>query len=118
MSTHYIKITKPHFDNVLDGTKRAEIRNNDRGYQKGDNLVLEEVQATADGKGLEHTGRVIEAIATYVTNYMQKENVVVISIAMTKYHPDVLKESANESSPNANPESQQEHGGLGKSHLG
>lgn len=78
-STHYIKITKPHFEAVLDGSKRAEIRQNDRGYQKGDTLFLEEVEVVEVGK-LEHTGRVIKATASYVTNYLQKEGVVVISI--------------------------------------
>lgn len=34
--THKIKIDKAYADAVLSGEKTFEVRNNDRGYQKGD----------------------------------------------------------------------------------
>lgn len=80
MREHYIKITKHHYEAVLDGTKRAEIRNNDREYQKGDLLYLEEVEIEQPSGVPKHTGRVIKATASYVTNYLQKDGIVVISI--------------------------------------
>jgi hypothetical protein len=42
MKRHYIKISPQYFDATLDGVKKAEIRNNDRNYQVGDELFLQE----------------------------------------------------------------------------
>jgi hypothetical protein len=36
--THQLKIEKNYLEHLLDGTKRAEIRFNDRDYQRGDIL--------------------------------------------------------------------------------
>lgn len=33
---HELKIDQQYLDAILDGSKNFEIRNNDRGYQKGD----------------------------------------------------------------------------------
>lgn len=41
MKTHNIKLNYNFCDDVLFGNKTFEIRENDRGYQKGDKVVFE-----------------------------------------------------------------------------
>ena len=38
MKVHEVKIYESYADDVLSGEKTFEIRNNDRGYQKGDRI--------------------------------------------------------------------------------
>lgn len=40
--THELKIWPQYFCRVADGTKTFEIRENDRGFQPGDTVVLKE----------------------------------------------------------------------------
>lgn len=40
--THYLKTWKSFYKSVADGSKRFEIRINDRDYNLGDTLVLQE----------------------------------------------------------------------------
>ena len=47
MKIHEVKIRESYADAVLHGEKNFEIRNNDRGYQKGDRLKFSVV--TDDG---------------------------------------------------------------------
>ncbi len=77
MATHTLKIRPEYFEAILDGTKRFEIRKNDRGYQKGDIVYLEEIEQI--GEAFRHTGRVCKGMVGYVTNFMQKEDVVVFT---------------------------------------
>ena len=44
MKIHEIKIYESYADAVLSGEKTFEIRNNDRGYQKGDRLKFKVVE--------------------------------------------------------------------------
>lgn len=39
---HFVKCWPQFFERVLDGSKTFEYRSNDRGYQKGDVVVLQE----------------------------------------------------------------------------
>lgn len=39
---HELKILPEHYQPVLEGLKRAELRNNDRDYKVGDHLILKE----------------------------------------------------------------------------
>lgn len=41
MKTHKIKLLLNFCDDVLSGDKSFEIRENDRGYQKGDRIVFQ-----------------------------------------------------------------------------
>ena len=69
---HKLKILPAHFKAISDGIKRFEIRNNsDRGFQKGDIVVLEEA---VDG---EYTGLAAHVEITYVSNFNQPVNKVV-----------------------------------------
>ncbi|QJD55199.1 hypothetical protein Psm1vBMR14_gp48 [Pseudomonas phage MR14] len=75
MTHHELKIKKCFFEAVTAGDKTFEIRrNNDRGFQKGDTVCLQEV----DELGL-RTHRSFNCKITYVLNYEQKEDYVVFS---------------------------------------
>jgi hypothetical protein len=53
MSEHRLKTWPGFFAGLADGTKTAEVRRNDRGFQAGDVLVLREFNAETD----DYTGR-------------------------------------------------------------
>lgn len=42
MTTHELKCWPEFFKAIMDGTKRFEVRKNDRNYQLGDRLYLRE----------------------------------------------------------------------------
>ena len=60
MTEHFLKILPEYYDAVKRGEKTFEVRFNDRGFEKGDVLVLAEWQ---DGG---FTGREIRARVTYL----------------------------------------------------
>jgi len=72
---HELKIEQAYFQAVIDGDKNFEIRFNDRGFQKGDSLVLSEIAKV----GMT-TYRKAKADISYVTNFNQAENWVVFGI--------------------------------------
>ncbi len=74
---HELKIEAPYFEAVLRGEKKFEIRKNDRGFQKGDIVVLKELSPKPPER---FTGRAVEVEITYVTGFMQKENWVVFAL--------------------------------------
>lgn len=45
MAKHELKVQPPYFDALLDGSKTFEVRRNDRGFQRGDVLLLREFDA-------------------------------------------------------------------------
>lgn len=47
--THTLKIWPAFYEPVLNGTKTFEFRENDRGFQKGDMVVLREFDPELDG---------------------------------------------------------------------
>ncbi|WP_326925039.1 DUF3850 domain-containing protein [Bacillus haynesii] len=64
------------FCRVCTGEKTFEIRKNDRGFKVGDLLELYEYIPEKD----EYTGRVMVREVTYMTDYAQKDNYVVMAI--------------------------------------
>lgn len=42
MTTHKLKLPEPYFSAVLSGDKTFEVRRNDRAYQRGDTLFLQD----------------------------------------------------------------------------
>ena len=73
---HKLKIEPSYYEAVLDGDKTFEIRYNDRGYQKGDTIILGVWENGSYNTKYPRLGCVI----TYVTGYAQKENWVVFGI--------------------------------------
>jgi hypothetical protein len=74
MAIHKIKILPEYFKAVAEGRKPFEIRNNDRHYQEGDTVVLQE---WADGK---YTGYQIKRQIGFVTEFEQKPGYVVFGL--------------------------------------
>lgn len=73
---HKLKIQPQYFRAVCSGKKSFEIRKNDRNYKVGDHILLQEFIPESK----EYTGRVVEREITYITDYAQKDNYVVMAI--------------------------------------
>jgi len=63
MKTHELKIWPQWFDAVRAGSKTFEIRRDDRNFNVGDKLILEEYKP---GVG-SYTGRKLEKTIKYIT---------------------------------------------------
>jgi hypothetical protein len=61
---HELKTLPEHFENVLSGRKRFEIRLNDRQFSIGDVLILREYNP--DVVGCEYTGRNLKVTVTFL----------------------------------------------------
>jgi len=70
--THELKIDEQYFDAVIEGIKNFEIRLNDRNFEVGDGILLQEVDSLR-----KYTGRTVSGTITYITDYQQKEGFVV-----------------------------------------
>lgn len=83
MRTHTLKTLPKHFENVLKGVKKFEVRYNDRDFNADDTLILQEYW---HGK---YTGRALSARVPYILDddmyckegyvIMSLENVAVLS---------------------------------------
>lgn len=70
-TTHYLKIDPVYFDAHKRGDKTFEVRRDDRGFQKGDTLVL-----CKYGKGSGHSGiGFLDERGDAVSNYSHSEKV-------------------------------------------
>ena len=77
---HTLKTLPAYYEAVAAGDKNFEIRNNaDRGFQKGDTVLLKEYHPDKGPRGT-YSDREIEALITYVTNYEQKPGFVVFGL--------------------------------------
>lgn len=63
---HEVKCWPPYFEAVASGSKPFEVRKNDRGFQKGDALVLKEWNPNYNYGSGAYTGRAHRCIITYV----------------------------------------------------
>lgn len=61
MRTHCLKVWREYFDDIQSGAKPFELRRNDRSFEVGDTLVLEEWDAAAES----YTGRRVVRGVTY-----------------------------------------------------
>ncbi|EAC7181146.1 DUF3850 domain-containing protein [Listeria monocytogenes] len=72
MTVHKLKILPEFFEKKRTLVKAFEIRKNDRNFKVGDTLVLQEFD---NG---EYTGREYWEDVVYITDYLQKEGIVVM----------------------------------------
>ena len=84
--THKLKTWPKFFQAVWDDLKSFEIRFNDRAYEVGDRLLLEEFDPDRNV----YTGRVISAAVSYLTAFEQVSGFVVMALKveakLTKPH--------------------------------
>ena len=97
MKTHHLKCWPEFFEPICEGTKNFEIRRNDRDYEVGDLLILEEwapivndpecprhrfniadESCTCGTRG-QYTGRTFYAGITYITDFAQQQGFVVMA---------------------------------------
>jgi len=71
-TTHTIKCHRTSFVHCWTGAKRAEFRLNDRNYQVGDTVVMEEVVDGAVDGDLHRTGNVLIVKITHVTESLDR----------------------------------------------
>lgn len=74
---HELKTWPEYFAAVVAGTKPFEIRNNDRGFRRGDKLILREWNPDNG----QYTGARHEATVTYVTSFGQIPGHVVLGLS-------------------------------------
>lgn len=67
MTTHELKTWPKPFQKVVDGTKKFELRKNDRGFEEGDRLRLREW----DPDTSEYTGREFWVVVTYLSDSVE-----------------------------------------------
>lgn len=72
MKEHNLKIDVMHLAQLVSGTKKAELRNNDRNFQLGDVLLFE------------HYGIILKFKITHIADFPDalKEGYVCLSVAM------------------------------------
>ncbi len=80
MVEHKLKIKSEHFSAVINKTKTAEIRYNDRNYQVGDILILNEIDSLGN-----FTGNNCVVIVTHVLddNQYLQAGFVMLSFRMS-----------------------------------
>jgi ASC-1-like (ASCH) protein len=81
MKTHELKCWKEYFEPILSGLKTFEIRLNDRDYKVGDILILKEFIPETQI----YSGRIITCKVSFITDFEQKPNYVVMSIIIIDY---------------------------------
>ena len=72
---HELKIQSEYFLAVINKTKTFEIRKNDRYFKVDDKIILREIDSCG-----RYTGRSTYRRITYMTDFAQKENYVVMAI--------------------------------------
>lgn len=72
----HLKTWPEYFDAVDRGIKTFEIRQNDRPFTVGTKLILHEYDPGKDS----FTGRTLERVVTYMTDWEQKQGFVVMAI--------------------------------------
>ena len=78
--THELKTLPEYFQRILSGEKNFEVRKNDRGFQKGDTVILQEYDPKIAYELHSYTGREIKAEIGFVLSEYQKEGYLTFSL--------------------------------------
>ena len=86
MKTHELKILEDFADAVYSGDKTFELRENDRGFQKGDHIIFTALDSISTfGNTMDHEINYCEYEITYVLNgWGLRENYVALAIKRIK----------------------------------
>lgn len=99
---HELKIWPQYFERVKDGSKTFEVRNNDRGFQTGDEVVLREYvhedQRYTDDSRIGFTGRNLKFKIGYI-HQIDHERVVFSLLPCQEFqsHQPAVVKSESES---------------------
>lgn len=78
---HVIKIYPIYFQQVIDGLKKAELRNNDRNYQAGD--IVEMLEYCPEKNDITWRNVMIEiTVVNDVSQFVNTENIVMFSFIL------------------------------------
>lgn len=78
---HELKIAPNFFQQVVRGNKTFEIRKDDRGFQKGDHVILKEFSESLGYLDSQrYTGLSVSAEIGFVTSFEQQKGYVVFSL--------------------------------------
>jgi len=79
---HTLKTLAVFFEEIISENKTFEIREDDRGYEVGDYLKLIEIEVDEENPDhpIKHTGRKAAVKVTYITDFKQQKNHVVMGI--------------------------------------
>ncbi len=100
---HKLKCVPFYYQLIVDGVKPFEVRNNDRDFQVGDTILLQEYLPNQIGEGV-YTGREIELLITYILDpkegpamafYGLEEGFVAMAIRILPTHFIVSSGRAN-----------------------
>ena len=109
MTEHTLKCTEAYFDAIERGDKNFEVRRDDRGFQKGDTLVLERFHPSKGYTGALTTFgiKLIRKTVTYILTGGQfgiEPGYVVMGLADPAEHPGTISETTTRTptrTPNA-----------------
>lgn len=88
---HKLKIKSEYFSAVINKTKTAEIRYNDRNYQVGDILILNEIDSLGN-----FTGNNCEVIVTHVLDDNQYLQTGFVMLSFHMLNSDFLNRGIDE----------------------
>ena len=91
MVEHKLKIKSEHYINVINGTKTAEIRYNDRNYQVDDILILNEIDSLGN-----FTGNNCSVIVTHVLGDNQYLQTGYVMLSFHMLNSDFLNRGIDE----------------------
>lgn len=74
MTTHELKVVQPYFNALMDGSKTFEVRRNDRGFQRGDELLLMEWAEPYFLFGMEFEGQLSGREVTKTVTYVYSDD--------------------------------------------
>lgn len=77
MQHHDLKCVAKHFQPLVDGVQKAEVRRDDRKYQIGDTVTLHEGDLSLEG--FKYTGRKITAQISFMSDFGCQHGYVVLS---------------------------------------
>lgn len=80
---HYLKTWTPFFEDIRSGIKQFEVRKNDRDYEVGDTLILEDFNPITE----KHSGAWIPKLVTYKLDdtLFVKEGYVILGMVDIKF---------------------------------
>jgi hypothetical protein len=102
--THILKCVNPYFQELIDGNKTFELRQNDRDYQLGDVLILKEYFPETDNySGRDHSLSVDYIIwnhrglnINYIVMSENKDNFDIHLSDEYEIHSEIMDSSGND----------------------